>query len=58
MFNLLKAILNNLDASRKVWSKMSDGGIPADRNEAKTAAGYLIKWEPGSRQVGMYNIMI
>jgi len=37
---------------------MSDGRIPADRNEAKTAAGYLIKWEPGSRQVGMYNIMI
>ena len=52
--NLLKAALNNLEAAKKVWTKMSNGTIEIDKKEKKMAEGFLKKWEKGIQQVNRY----
>ncbi|CAB3996163.1 Hypothetical predicted protein [Paramuricea clavata] len=55
---LLKAILHNLNASRKLWSNISDKILPSDSNvEIQQATGFCNKWHKGSRQVWLTALM-
>ena len=49
--NLLKAVLNNLDAARNLWTKITDGTLASDRREKLSANGFLKKWGKGTQQV-------
>ena len=55
--NLLKAILNNLEAARRLWTKMTDGTINSDRKESSSAKGFLMKWGNGTQQVWLTTVM-
>ena len=51
--NLLKAILNNLEAARKLWTKMTDGTINSD----SSAKGFHWKWCNSTQQVWLTTVM-
>ena len=55
--NLLEAILNNLEAARKLSTKMTDGTINSDRKESSSAKGFLRKWGNGTQQVWLTTVM-
>jgi hypothetical protein len=46
--NILKAVLNNLEAARNLWSKMTNATIESDKTEKATAQGFLRKWKTGN----------
>ena len=54
--NILKAVLNNLEAARKLWSKMTNGTIETDKTEKTTVQGFLRKWKKGTQQVIKCNL--
>ena len=49
--NVLKAVLNNLEGARKVWTKMTNGTIQTDKTEKAKAQGFLSKCKNGTQQV-------
>ena len=49
--NIVKAVLNNLEAARSLWSKMNNGTIETEKTEKATAQGFLRKWKKGTQQV-------
>ena len=49
--NIVKAVLNNLEAARSLWSKMNNGTIETEKIEKATAQGFLRKWKKGTQQV-------
>ena len=52
LVTLLKAILHNLNASRKLWSNISDKILPSVSTvEIQQETGFCNKWHKGSRQV-------
>ena len=54
--NILKAVLNNLEAARNLWSKMTNGSIESDKTEKATAQGFLRKRKKGTQQVIKCNL--
>ena len=40
MLNIVKAVLNNLEAARSLWSKMNNGTIETEKTEKATAQGF------------------
>ena len=48
--NIVKAVLNNLEAARNVWSKMNNGNIETEKTEKATAQGFFTKWKKGTQQ--------
>ena len=49
--NIVKAVLNNLEAARSLWSKMNNRTIETEKTEKATAQGFLRKWKKGTQQV-------
>ena len=49
--NIVKAVLNNLEAARSLWSKMNNGTIETEKTEKATAQYFLRKWKKGTQQV-------
>ena len=49
--NIVKAVLNNLEAARSLWSKMNNGTIETEKTEKATAQCFLRKWKKGTQQV-------
>lgn len=43
--NLLKAVLHNLEAAKKVWQKIVDNELKSDKKERAMAQGFLTKWD-------------
>ena len=49
--SIVKAVLNNLEAARSLWSKVNNGTIETEKTEKATAQGFLRKWKKGTQQV-------
>ena len=56
--NIVKAVLNNLEAARSLWSKMNNGTIKTEKTEKATARGFLRKWKKGTQQVAFIPVNI
>lgn len=55
--NLLKAVLHNLEAAKKVWEKMIKGEITSDKKERAMAQGFMKNWATTSQQLWLTTLM-
>jgi len=55
--NVLKAVLNNLEAAKQVWTKMCSGEIHAEKIEKRMAQGFLDKWKHDGQQFWLTTLM-
>lgn len=56
---LSKAVVHNLDASRNVWTAISQKNSgKSGKTDSQQAAGFCKKWRKGSRQVSYLICML
>ena len=55
--NVLKAVLNNLEAAKQVWTKMCSAEIHAEKIEKRMAQGFLDKWKHDGQQFWLTTLM-